>query len=111
MLLDAAQAVPLMRVDLQALDVEFYAFSGHKVFGPTGIGILYGLESLFNEMPPYQGGGDMIERVTLRFLCRVSTRVPSKSQTTASMPRGSTATTLSLAEGAAPAERRHQGRV
>ncbi len=63
-LLDGAQAVPHMSVDVQALDVDFYAFSGHKVFGPTGIGILYGKEALLNDMPPYQGGGDMIERVT-----------------------------------------------
>ncbi len=63
-LLDGAQAVPHMPVDVQALDVDFYAFSAHKVFGPTGIGILYGKEALLNDMPPYQGGGDMIERVT-----------------------------------------------
>jgi cysteine desulfurase/selenocysteine lyase len=63
-LLDGAQALPHMRVDVQALDVDFYAFSGHKVFGPTGVGILYGREELLDAMPPYQGGGDMIERVT-----------------------------------------------
>jgi cysteine desulfurase/selenocysteine lyase len=63
-LLDAAQAVPHMHVDVQGLDVDFFAFSGHKMFGPTGVGILYGKESLLNNMPPYQGGGDMIERVT-----------------------------------------------
>ncbi len=63
-LLDGAQAVPHMHIDVQALNVDFYAFSGHKVFGPTGTGILYGKESLLNDMPPYQGGGDMIERVT-----------------------------------------------
>ncbi len=63
-LLDGAQAVPHMHIDVQALDVDFYAFSGHKVFGPTGTGILYGKEALLNDMPPYQGGGDMIERVT-----------------------------------------------
>ncbi len=63
-LLDGAQAVPHMHVDVQALDVDFYAFSAHKVFGPTGVGILYGKEDLLNEMPPYQGGGDMIEKVT-----------------------------------------------
>jgi len=63
-LLDGAQAVPHMPIDVQDLDVDFYAFSAHKVFGPTGVGILYGRESLLNAMPPYQGGGDMIERVT-----------------------------------------------
>lgn len=63
-LLDGAQAVPHMRVDMRALDVDFYAFSGHKVFAPTGVGVLYGKASLLNAMPPYQGGGEMIERVT-----------------------------------------------
>ena len=63
-LLDGAQAIPHMPVDVVALDVDFYAFSGHKVFGPTGVGILYGKESILNDMPPYQGGGDMIEKVT-----------------------------------------------
>ncbi len=63
-LLDGAQAVAHMRVDVQALDVDFYAFSGHKLFGPTGVGILYGKEAWLNDMPPYQGGGDMIEKVT-----------------------------------------------
>jgi cysteine desulfurase/selenocysteine lyase len=64
-LLDGAQAVPHMRVDVQALDVDFYAFSGHKLFGPTGVGILYGKSRLLKAMPPYQGGGDMIRTVTL----------------------------------------------
>jgi cysteine desulfurase/selenocysteine lyase len=63
-LLDGAQAVAHLRVDVQDLDCDFYAFSGHKVFGPTGIGVLYGRGSLLNEMPPYQGGGDMIRSVT-----------------------------------------------
>ena len=63
-LLDGAQAVPHMAVDMQALDVDFYAFSGHKIFGPTGIGILYGKQALLESMPPYQGGGDMIASVT-----------------------------------------------
>jgi cysteine desulfurase/selenocysteine lyase len=63
-LLDGAQAVAHARVDVQALDCDFYAFSGHKVFGPTGIGVLYGREKLLDEMPPYQGGGDMIRSVT-----------------------------------------------
>jgi len=61
---DGAQAVPHMPVDVRALDADFYAFSGHKLFGPTGIGVLYGKESLLETMPPYQGGGDMIRSVT-----------------------------------------------
>jgi cysteine desulfurase/selenocysteine lyase len=63
-LLDGAQAVPHMRVDVRDLDCDFYAFSGHKLFGPTGIGVLYGRESLLDAMPPWQGGGDMILSVT-----------------------------------------------
>ena len=63
-LVDGAQAVPHMRVDVQALDCDFYAFSGHKLFGPTGIGVLYGKADLLEAMPPYQGGGDMISAVT-----------------------------------------------
>jgi cysteine desulfurase/selenocysteine lyase len=63
-LIDGAQAAPHMKIDVQALDADFYAFSGHKVFGPTGIGILYGKARLLNAMPPYQGGGDMIKTVT-----------------------------------------------
>ena len=63
-LVDGAQAAPHMKVDVQALDADFYAFSGHKVFGPTGIGVLYGKAKLLNAMPPYQGGGDMIRTVT-----------------------------------------------
>ena len=63
-LIDGAQAAPHMKVDVQALDADFYTFSGHKVIGPTGIGILYGKARLLNAMPPYQGGGDMIKSVT-----------------------------------------------
>lgn len=63
-LLDGAQAMPHMRVDVRALDADFYAFSGHKVFAPTGVGVLYGRQSLLRDMPPYQSGGEMIERVT-----------------------------------------------
>jgi cysteine desulfurase / selenocysteine lyase len=64
-LIDGAQAVPHLKIDVQALDADFYAFSGHKLYGPTGIGILYGKSKLLNAMPPYQGGGDMIRTVTL----------------------------------------------
>ena len=63
-LVDGAQAVAHMAVDVQGLGCDFYAFSGHKVFGPTGIGVLYGRASLLDRMPPYQGGGDMIRSVT-----------------------------------------------
>lgn len=63
-LVDGAQAAPHMSVDVQDLDADFYVFSVHKLYGPTGIGVLYGKEALLNEMPPYQGGGDMIEQVT-----------------------------------------------
>jgi len=63
-LIDGAQAAPHFSVDVQALDCDFYAFSGHKVYGPTGIGVLYGKAALLEAMPPYQSGGDMIESVT-----------------------------------------------
>jgi len=63
-LLDGAQAVPHLKVDVQALDCDFYAFSGHKMCGPTGIGVLYGREELLGAMPPWQGGGDMILAVS-----------------------------------------------
>jgi cysteine desulfurase/selenocysteine lyase len=63
-LLDGAQAVPHFRLDMQALDCDFYAFSGHKLYGPDGIGVLYGRESLLESMPPWQGGGDMILAVS-----------------------------------------------
>lgn len=63
-LVDGAQSVPHISVDVQALDCDFYVFSGHKVYGPTGVGVLYGREALLDRMPPYQGGGEMIARVT-----------------------------------------------
>ena len=63
-LVDGAQAVPHLKVDVRELDCDFYGFSGHKVFGPTGIGVLYGRARLLEAMPPYQGGGDMIKSVT-----------------------------------------------
>jgi len=64
-LIDGAQAAPHTAVDVKALDCDFYVFSGHKLFGPTGIGVLYGKQELLESMPPYQGGGDMIKMVTL----------------------------------------------
>jgi cysteine desulfurase / selenocysteine lyase len=63
-LVDGAQAIPHLPVDVQALDCDFYVFSSHKMFGPTGVGVLYGRRSLLDAMPPYQGGGDMIASVT-----------------------------------------------
>ncbi len=63
-MIDGAQAIPHLKVDVQELDVDFYTFSGHKMCGPTGIGILYGKAELLNAMPPYHGGGEMIETVT-----------------------------------------------
>ena len=63
-LLDGAQAIPHMTVDVQELDCDFYIFSGHKLYGPTGVGVLYGKQALLEAMPPYQGGGDMIRKVT-----------------------------------------------
>jgi len=63
-LVDGAQAVPHLKVDVQALGCDFYAFSGHKMYGPTGIGVLYGRSELLEQMPPYQGGGDMILSVS-----------------------------------------------
>lgn len=64
-IIDAAQSVPHLSVDVTAIDVDFMAFSGHKMLGPTGIGVLYGKKALLNEMPPFLGGGDMIRRVQL----------------------------------------------
>lgn len=63
-LVDGAQAVPHMKVDVTALDADFYVFSSHKVYGPTGIGVLYGKRDLLESMPPYQGGGEMISSVS-----------------------------------------------
>lgn len=63
-LVDAAQSVPHLAIDVAALDCDFLVFSGHKVYGPTGVGVLYGREALLERMPPYQGGGEMIARVT-----------------------------------------------
>jgi cysteine desulfurase/selenocysteine lyase len=64
--IDAAQALPHMKVDVQELDCDFLGFSGHKVFGPTGIGILYGKEEILNDMPPFMGGGEMIKSVSFK---------------------------------------------
>ena len=63
-LVDGAQSVPHMKVDVQELDADFFAFSGHKVYGPTGVGVLYGKEAWLDKLPPYQGGGEMIQTVS-----------------------------------------------
>ena len=63
-LVDGAQSIPHMPVDVQALDADFYVFSGHKVYGPTGVGVLYGKEDWLDKLPPYQGGGEMIQHVS-----------------------------------------------
>lgn len=63
-LVDGAQSIPHMPVDVQALDADFYVFSGHKIYGPTGVGVLYGKEDWFDKLPPYQGGGEMIQHVS-----------------------------------------------
>ncbi len=75
-LVDGAQAVPHLQVDVQELDCDFYAFSGHKMYGPTGVGVLYGKKRLLEAMPPYQGGGDMISSVT--FEKTIYNRLPFK---------------------------------
>lgn len=74
--LDGAQAAPHLPINVQALDVDFYAFSGHKLYGPTGVGVLYGKRELLERMPPIEGGGDMIEKVTL--LESTYTQLPTK---------------------------------
>ena len=65
-LVDAAQSVQHMKIDVQDLDCDFLVFSGHKIYGPTGIGVLYGKEKILEKLPPYQGGGDMILKVTFK---------------------------------------------
>ena len=68
-LVDGAQSVLHMKVNIQDLDADFYAFSGHKMLGPTGIGILYGKKAILEKIPPFMGGGDMIKQVHLRTSC------------------------------------------
>ena len=75
-LLDGAQAVPHLRVDVRALDCDFYCFSGHKLFGPSGVGVLYGRAELLEAMPPYQGGGEMI--LSVRFEGTTFNEIPHK---------------------------------
>lgn len=75
-MIDGAQSTPHFKVDVQALDCDFFTFSGHKIYGPTGIGVLYGKEDWLDRLPPYQGGGEMIESVT--FERTVFERLPFK---------------------------------
>ena len=75
-LVDAAQSIPHKKVDVQELDADFLVFSGHKIYGPTGIGVLYGKEELLNQMKPYQGGGEMIQ--TVRFEKTTFNELPYK---------------------------------
>lgn len=63
-MIDGAQSIPHMKVDVQDLDADFFVFSGHKIYGPTGIGVLYGKEDWLERLPPYQGGGEMIQSVS-----------------------------------------------
>src|SRR2546426_4860097 len=65
-LIDGAQSASHIPVDVQKMDADFYAFSGHKAYGPTGVGVLYGKKELLEMMPPYQGGGDMIDQVSFQ---------------------------------------------
>jgi cysteine desulfurase/selenocysteine lyase len=82
-LVDGAQSVPHLAIDVQALNCDFFAFSGHKVYGPTGVGVLYGRAALLERMPPWQGGGDMIEAVTLE----ASTFAPPPARFEAGTPK------------------------
>ncbi len=75
-LVDGAQSIPHMPVDVQALDADFYVFSGHKVYGPTGVGVLFGKEDWLDRLPPYQGGGEMIRHVS--FECTTFNELPFK---------------------------------
>ncbi len=75
-LIDGCQAAPLLGIDVQDLGCDFYVFSGHKTYGPTGIGVLYGRKEILSEAPPYQGGGDMIDRVTFEHTTYAD--IPSK---------------------------------
>ena len=78
-LIDGAQAVSHFPVNVQSLDADFYAFSGHKLFAPSAIGVLYGKKALFDEMPPWQGGGNMIQRVTFdHSACRSAAALRSR---------------------------------
>ncbi len=109
-LIDGAQAMPHLRVDVRALDCDFYAFSGHKMYGPTGIGVLYGRRALLEEMPPYQGGGEMI--LTVSFEKSTYNSLPYKFEAgtpniTGAIGLGATVDYLSRIDFAALAEHEH----
>ena len=93
-LVDGAQSIPHLKVDVQALDADFYVFSGHKVYGPTGIGVLYGKESWLDKLPPYQGGGEMIKNVS--FECTTFNDLPFKFEAGTPDYIGSTALAKAL---------------
>lgn len=93
-LIDGAQSVPHLAVDVQELDADFYAFSGHKIYGPTGIGVLYGKEALLDSLPPYQGGGEMI--ATVSFEKTVFNELPYKFEAGTPDFIGSTALAAAL---------------
>jgi len=93
-LVDGAQSVPHMKVDVQDLDAEFYAFSGHKIYGPTGVGVLYGKEEWLDKLPPYQGGGEMIQ--TVSFEKTVFNELPFKFEAGTPDYIGTTALAVSL---------------
>lgn len=93
-LVDGAQSVPHMKVDVQDLDADFYAFSGHKIYGPTGVGVLYGKEEWLDKLPPYQGGGEMIQ--TVSFEKTVFNELPFKFEAGTPDYIGTTALAVSL---------------
>ena len=93
-LVDGAQSVPHMKVDVQELNADFYAFSGHKIYGPTGVGVLYGKEEWLDKLPPYQGGGEMIQ--TVSFEKTVFNELPFKFEAGTPDYIGTTALAVSL---------------
>ena len=93
-LVDGAQSIPHMPVDVQALDADFYVFSGHKVYGPTGVGVLYGKEDWLDKLPPYQGGGEMIQHVS--FEKTTFNELPFKFEAGTSVYNGTTGLACAL---------------
>lgn len=85
-MIDGAQSIPHMKVDVQDLDADFFVFSGHKIYGPTGIGVLYGKEDWLERLPPYQGGGEMIQSVSLKRLSSVNYHLNSRLEPQTILP-------------------------